>query len=496
VRCEGGAHHLFYRAINKMHVHFLDSGTVSLFMCDLTIDADDAPRPELRCGVRLARPADADLILDGRPSLGAATVAQRFARGDHCFVAIDAAGRVAHCRWVATVAGEIPELDMDVVLWPREAFFYDGYTRPDARGRGIDAGVRSHIFDWLRAAGYERAYSYVRGDNPVGLRAAARLQRYLGKVTYFKPRAGRTIVFGSRRPALPLLLPRSFSTSERLDREMLAEKLRVWYEDWLNRPLAQRSTGFHVMPPEYFHATADFISTTLDLDPDKDVVLDVGCDSAMVSRLVAPRCATFVGIDYMPGLLIDAPRDSVHTAGGRPGAFAAADARRLPYRRGTFTKAYCFAVIHVLTNPEDGVRTINEIVRVCRPGGQVLIGCVPDTAKWSAAFVEDWKGARFLGKIRMLAARALPERARKALRRATGRQRRDPIVTLDYDMRRLQKVLSAHSLKCRIIDFPETYPSSDFRRTRTSLLISIPADGTVADPAGAAVETSLRRMGT
>src|SRR5689334_3450828 len=104
-----------------MHLRFLDSGTVSVFMRDLTIDVDDAPRPELRCGVRLATPADADLILDARPSLGATKIAQRFARGDHCFVAIDAAGRVAHCRWVATVAGEIPELDMDVVLWPREA---------------------------------------------------------------------------------------------------------------------------------------------------------------------------------------------------------------------------------------------------------------------------------------------------------------------------------------------------------------------------------------
>src|ERR1051326_5244816 len=124
---EGGAPHLFYRAINKIHAGLLDSGTVSFFVRDLTKDADDGPRSNLPCEVRLAPPADAD----GRSSLGAAAVAKRFARGDRCFIAADAKGRVVHCRWVATTAAEIPELDMDLILWPGEAYFYEGYTRRD-----------------------------------------------------------------------------------------------------------------------------------------------------------------------------------------------------------------------------------------------------------------------------------------------------------------------------------------------------------------------------
>lgn len=492
---EGGARHLFYRAINKIHAGLLDSGTVSFFVRDLTKDADDGPRSNLPCEVRLATPADAALIADGRPSLGAAAVAKRFARGDRCFIAADAKGRVVHCRWVATTAAEIPELDMDLILWPGEAYFYDGYTRPDARARGVDAAVRTHIFRWLRSAGYKRAYSYVRGDNPVGFRAAARLQRRVGKLAYFKPRGGRTVVFGGRQPALPLLLPRSFSPSERTERQLRAEKSRAWFQDWLKRPLPQRSTGFHAMPPEYFRATADFISKALDLDPAKDVVLDVGCDSAMVSRFVAPRCAGFVGTDFMPGLLIDAPRDAVETAPGRPGAFAAADGRQLPYRSGTFTKAYCCAVIHVLASREDGIRMINEIVRVCRPGGQVLISSVPDTAKRFAAFGELWQTAGAVEKIRLLAAHALPERARKVLRRLTGISRRDPIVLLEYDLKWLKSALTAHSLECRIVDFPDSYPSRDFRRTRSSLLISVPAEAPVPAPARAAERARVWTFG-
>jgi SAM-dependent methyltransferase/GNAT superfamily N-acetyltransferase len=471
---EGGARHLFYRTINKMHVRFLDVGTVNFFVRDLTIDIGDQLSPALPCEVRFATRADIAPIVDGRPSLGAAKIAERFDRGDRCFVAIDGTGRVAHCRWVATAAAEIPELDIDLVLWPGEAYFYDGYTRPDARGRGVDAAVRTYIFRWLRSAGYERVYSYVRGDNPVGLRAAARLQHHVGKVGYFKRRGGRTFIFGGQHPALPLLLPRSFSAFEQTEREVRAEKSRAWFQDWLNRPLPQRSTGFHEMPPEYFRATADFISTTLGLDPAKDVVLDVGCDSAMVSRLVAPRSAAFFGTDFMPCLLIDAPRDAVKTAAGLPGAFAAADGRRLPYRSGAFTKAYCCAVIHVLASREDGIRMINEIVRVCRPGAEVLISSVPDTAKRSAAFGELWRAAGAVEKMRLLAARALPQRARKALRRLTGIDRRDPIVLLEYDLRRLKSALRAHALNCRIVDFPDSYPSRDFRRTRSSLLIGVP----------------------
>src|SRR5581483_1552203 len=285
----------------------------------------------------------------------------------------------------------------------------------------------------------------------------------------------RNFIFGGQQPDLPLLLSRSFSPSEQMERVLRAKKSRAWFQDWLNRPLPQRSTGFNEMPSEYFRATADFISTTLDLDPANDVVLDVGCDSAMVSRLVAPRSAAFFGTDFMPGLLTDAPREAVQTATGQRAAFAAADGRRLPYRSGAFTKAYCCAVIHVLASREDGIRMINEIVRVCRPGAQVLISSVPDTAKHFAAFEELWRAASAVEKMRLLVAHALPPRARKALRRFTGIDRRDPIVLLEYDLRRLKIVLSAHALDCRIVDFPDNYPSRDFRRTRSSLLIGVPA---------------------
>lgn len=59
---------------------------------------------------------------------------------------------------------------MDVVMSPGEAYFYDGYTHPDRRSRGVDGAVRAFIFNTMRRAGCRRVYSYVSGNNPPALR--------------------------------------------------------------------------------------------------------------------------------------------------------------------------------------------------------------------------------------------------------------------------------------------------------------------------------------
>jgi len=89
----------------------------------------------------------------------------------------------------------VPELLRDITPRRDEAYFYDGYTRPEARSLGLDGAVRSYIFDTLRAAHYARVYSYVRGDNRPGLRAASRWQASAGELWFVRVRrAGSWIV--------------------------------------------------------------------------------------------------------------------------------------------------------------------------------------------------------------------------------------------------------------------------------------------------------------
>jgi SAM-dependent methyltransferase len=453
------------------------------FMRGLDKDWPDA-KPDIQLQLRVASASDLSLLVDGYHRFTSeAALKERFERGDLCFIALDRGGRLAHARWLTTKRCRIAELCMDILLRPGEAYFYDGYTRPEMRGRGVDGAVRCFIFGWLRAAGFKKIYSYVRGDNPVGLRAARRRQQPIGKLRYLRLRALRPWVLGAYGSGFPLLV-RNGPASEEARREKAS---RAWFESWLGKPLSKRSTGYHGMPEGYFASTADFISEALRLDPHGDSVLDVGCDSAMVTRLVARRCRRLVGVDFIPGMLADIPLDIADRQSHKSISFVAADGRLLPFRSDLFPKVYCCAVIHTLASREHGLRMVHELIRVCQPGGEVLVASIPDTAKRLYALLEKWRQADdllgklrlllsfLLGKLRLLLSLALPRPLKNLVRSILGLERGDGPSFLDYDVGALKRQFEAEGLECQIVQFPESYWKRDFRRTRSNLLLRKPS---------------------
>ena len=173
----------------------LEYGRVVFFVRELHDDRDWPKAPvshdlEIRQALVSEIPK---LISAGRadPTLAAL----RFRRGDQCVVVVDVEGRIVHNRWVTVMPTPVPELLRDIIPRVDEAYFYDGYTRPEARSLGLDGAVRSYIFDTLRAARYARVYSYVRGDNRPGLRAASRWQMPVGELWFVRfRRVGAWIV--------------------------------------------------------------------------------------------------------------------------------------------------------------------------------------------------------------------------------------------------------------------------------------------------------------
>jgi hypothetical protein len=119
-------------------------------------------------------------------------------------VAEDAAGRLMHTGWLTTSRAHIPELDLDVILRPAEAYLYDAWALPDRRGHGAFGLVLDEIFGRLQSAGFIRAYSYVRGDNAYGLTSARRRLRPVGRLWYVSV-FGRSVVLGPRGGGLPEL---------------------------------------------------------------------------------------------------------------------------------------------------------------------------------------------------------------------------------------------------------------------------------------------------
>lgn len=470
---EAGTLQMITSLIRKASLGFIECGSVRFFAREL--DCELAPvRALIDCQLRLASIEDIGLLVrEGDPSQASEEmIRDRFERGDICFIAQSSGGELVHSRWVACEKGYVPELEMELLLKPGEAYMYGGYTSTRWRRAGVDAAVRAHIFCTMRARGCSWVCSYVRGDSPPALRAAGRLQRPVGSVWYLRIGPGESWLMPTMRPTRPVLRKTpGFASAER-DRLLRLRQSREWFGGWLQKTTAFHSTGFHRVSDEQFEETAQHIGQVLELDPARDCVLDVGCASAMVSRRVAQKCRQFVGVEMTAGMLAGIDAGTVACSDGTPAAFSAADGRHLPFPSDAFDKVYCSAVIHMLPGRDDGLQIIEEMLRVCRPGGVVLVASVPDRGKLFNAYKHAWRQAGFIGKGRFLASFLLPRSLKNALRGPLGMEKSYP-AALIYDAQGIAARMRQAGFPCSVLDFPEDYWSSDFRRTRSNLLISV-----------------------
>src|ERR1043166_3279488 len=204
----GGVKNLLIHGLEKTCSPLLRFGTIYFFVRELK---ENLPETQAPLGLTLRPASVVDL-----PVLAAAwgdaehtikKLRDRFHRGDVCFMALDPNNRAIHSRWATFQRAHVPDLGMDLLLGPGEAFAYDSYTVPEFRGRRIDAAVRCYAFNWLRANGVVRACTFVRGDNPASLRAVRRWQQPAGTFRYIKFRGFNPWVMGKPASCLPALIP-------------------------------------------------------------------------------------------------------------------------------------------------------------------------------------------------------------------------------------------------------------------------------------------------
>jgi len=104
------------------------------------------------------------------------------------------------------------------------------------------------------------------------------------------------------------------------------------------------------------------------LDTDM-LVLDVCCGAAHAAEVVAPFVRQVVGVDLTVELLaLGAAR--VAAAGVGNVLLQEGNAQALPFVDASFDLVYCFASLHHVGDPGAAVR---EMVRVCAPGGRVVL---------------------------------------------------------------------------------------------------------------------------
>ena len=195
----------------------------------------------------------------------------------------------------------------------------------------------------------------------------------------------------------------------------------------------RQATPFSTAAPIADQAALEMILAAASPGPN-DTVLDVACGGGIVVCAFAPHVRQATGIDMTPAML-DQARRLAAEKGVANVAWREADVASLPWPDGAFSIVVTRFAVHHFPDP---AKVLKEMVRVCAPGGRVV---VIDTC----ASADPPKAALFnrLEKLRDPShVRALPLAELRGLFRDAGLP--DPAVSR-YELRDEVKNLLARS---------------------------------------------------
>lgn len=98
-----------------------------------------------------------------------------------------------------------------------------------------------------------------------------------------------------------------------------------------------------------------------------DDVLECACGTGSISIWTAPKCKRLTATDFSKGMLIRAEKN---LSGADNVRLRRANIFALKCRDGKYDKVIAGNVIHLLDEPYEA---INELLRVCKKGGKVII---------------------------------------------------------------------------------------------------------------------------
>lgn len=108
-------------------------------------------------------------------------------------------------------------------------------------------------------------------------------------------------------------------------------------------------------------AVKDFVDTF----PKNSIVLDAGCGNGKNMLYMQTKNINVIGIDFC-GKLLNICKEKLLNV-------KYADVRNIPFEDNTFDYVISIAVIHHLSIESDRRNTINEMLRVCKPNGKILV---------------------------------------------------------------------------------------------------------------------------
>ena len=103
----------------------------------------------------------------------ATSFARRLSNRTRCFV-VDDGDLLLHASWVTTAGAWTRELRAYLVPPEGDAYIYESFTRPEARGRGLYPFALRNIIGWAQGSGIVRLWVGVEEHNPASIRSVTK----------------------------------------------------------------------------------------------------------------------------------------------------------------------------------------------------------------------------------------------------------------------------------------------------------------------------------
>lgn len=115
-----------------------------------------------------------------------------------------------------------------------------------------------------------------------------------------------------------------------------------------------------------------------------DCVLECACGAGMISMVIAQKAKTLIATDYSKSMLNQTKKNCSKYSNVK---FESSNIMDLKYESNSFDKVVAGNVIHLLDEPYEA---IEELLRVCKIGGKVIIPTYVNNKEKSSRAVKVW----------------------------------------------------------------------------------------------------------